>query len=350
MNAGAVWWGQIGNSLRLLSRVTESLRDHRTTLLQFPAHLPWRERFEEEIDLRRTAFSMDRRLRRLAWDGKEEPGAFILRKLCSPQAQARYWPGESYAAYLGGSRGEMILCDYDVWISGIREKEGLFDWIDFVSRYEEKAGQSERRAVFLLEYSGAPIRIASLDQIPYQVSESDCRVFCLEMASDMADNALRAYRAELALCVGDSVPELCAALLETGERLLAEPLSTALEILNRTDSPFPARTESEIMSAVWRAQVVLLFPVLERRRFDFIAKYETPLLRCLPIINSNGDQITEPFDLEIGALYYAVTHTGYAFVPQEVEEIRLCRRIRNLLAHNQPASYADVREVLAMEN
>ena len=104
------------------------------------------------------------------------------------------------------------------------------------------------------------------------------------------------------------------------------------------------------MSAVWRAQVVLLFPVLERRRFDFIAKYETPLLRCLPIINSNGDQITEPFDLEIGALYYAVTHTGYAFVPQEVEEIRLCRRIRNLLAHNQPASYADVREVLAMEN
>ena len=67
MNAGAVWWGQIGNSLRLLSRVTESLRDHRTTLLQFPAHLPWRERFEEEIDLRRTAFSMDRRLRRLAW-------------------------------------------------------------------------------------------------------------------------------------------------------------------------------------------------------------------------------------------------------------------------------------------
>lgn len=348
-NAGTVWWEQIGNSLRLLARVTAHLRDGRSAVLAFPSNLPWRERFYEEIDVRRAGFSMDRRLKRLAWEGGSAPGDFVLRKLCPPNVRAAYWPGQTYAAYLG-SKADLLLCDSDVWITDIHGKEDLSAWTAFVSEYEQAAKELDRRAVFLLEYDGPETRCAPLDAIPCPIEAYDCRVFCLEMAADMSDQALRGYRAELALCIGNGIPELCAALLESGEGLMADPLSAALDAAETARSRgLPSWTESEINSAVWRAQVVLLFPVLERRHFDFISQYREVLAGCLPISNSNGEQVVEPFDLEIGALPYIINHAGYTFLPKEVEEIHLCRKVRNQLAHNQPASYEDVKAVLAME-
>ena len=47
--------------------------------------------------------------------------------------------------------------------------------------------------------------------------------------------------------------------------------------------------DGQIVSAVWRAAVVLLFPVLEEYRFDFILRHKTELEKYLPITNSNGE-------------------------------------------------------------
>ncbi len=58
MNAENIWWGQIGNSLRLLARVTECLRDHQSAVLSMPTRFPWKERFYREIDVRRAPYSL----------------------------------------------------------------------------------------------------------------------------------------------------------------------------------------------------------------------------------------------------------------------------------------------------
>ena len=83
MNAGAIWWGQIGNSLRLLTKVTNSLRDCQSAVLQVPRKLPWRQDFYEAVDVRRAAFSAERRLMRLEWEENADPGEFLLNELCS---------------------------------------------------------------------------------------------------------------------------------------------------------------------------------------------------------------------------------------------------------------------------
>ena len=100
---------------------------------------------------------------------------------------------------------------------------------------------------------------------------------------------------------------------------------------------------------MWRAAVVLLFPVLEGFRFDFITRHEKELSRYLPIHNSNGDVVTEPSDLELGSLFYVVNTASYAFSEQELETVSLCRNVRNLLAHNKPVPYGDVSAVLSMQ-
>lgn len=346
MNAGKIWWGQIGNSLRFLTNVTNHLRDCHSAVLQVPQIIPWRQAFYEAIDMRRTSFSADRRLMRLSWNEAVEPGAFVLDELCSSRVRADYWPGQSCGEYLG-SRDDIVLNDYYVWITGIHSKSGLAKWAEFVSQYETAAKKLERSAVFLLEYDGTAADASGLDKIVYAVENYDCRVFCLEMATALANSDLRSYQAELALSVGRSDPELCAVLLERGTDLLEAPVKTAQSVLREGFSSqglrFAEMSETEIESAVWKAAIVLLFPILEQYRSDFIAAHEADLARHLPITNSNGDRITDPHDLEFGPIHYIVSNSKARFSSADIELVKLCRKTRNLLAHNKMVPCQDIR-------
>lgn len=354
MNAENIWWGQVGNSLRLLSSITERLRDHRSAVLHMPERFPWRQRFYREIDLRRAPYAMERRLKRIEWSGRGDPGKFVLETLCPLSVQADYWPGQSYGEYLG-SRGNLALNDYDVWITGVHKKADVVKWAEFIAQYGAAAKDVDPHAAFLIEYDGPDVTAGAVERISCQIERYDCRVFCLETAAEQSEPRLRDYRAELALSIGGRNPELCAALLETGGRLADDPVDAARDVLDRArDSdgrPFPQRTETELTSAVWLAAVALLFPLIERYRIDFIERHKLELSRFLPISNSNGDQVTEPFDLEIGALCYIIANSRpgqYFCTPQEVNGLRLCRKIRNQLAHNKPADCADVEAVMAL--
>ena len=351
MNAGSIWWGPIGNSLRLLTNVPHTLRDCQSAVLQAPQDLPWRRDFYEAIDIRRSSFSGEKRLVRLPWNEGEDPGEFVLDELCSNRVRADYWPGQTYAEYLG-SKDDILLNDYYVWVSGIHSKADASKWIDFVTQYNQASQALENRAVFILEYDGVSIDVNGIESIVYSVENYDCRVFCLETATSLGNTGLREYQAELALCVGGSNPELCNALLNTGDKLLQDPVKTANSVIMNSctseGKPFENQSEQQLTSATWKAAIVLLFPILEQYRLDFISKYEHALARHLPISNSNGDRVTDPFDLEIGAIQYITGSSANDFPGFDNEAIRLCRKARNLLAHNKPVPYEDVKKILAL--
>lgn len=352
MNAGTIWWGQIGNSLRLLTKVTNNLRDCHSTVLQVPQNLPWRQDFYQAIDDRRSAFSGERRLMRLQWEVNADPGEFILDELCSKMVKADYWPGQSYAEYLG-SRDDILLNDYYVWITDVSSKTDLVKWVEFIVQYERAAKQMENRAVYVVEYCGEPTDVSSVEKIVYTVENYDCRVFSLEAATALENTELRNYQAELALSICRNDPELCYELLLTGSKLLHAPVQTATDVLFDACSSegilFMPMDETTIQSAAWEATIVLLFPVLERYRTGFITKNKDELARHLPISNSNGDRVTDPRDLEIGALYYIVSSASKSFAPDEIDAIKLCRKVRNLLAHNKVVPADDVQKVVNLK-
>ena len=76
MNAGEIWWGQIGNSLRLLTTVTNNLREGRSAVLQVPRNLPWRQDFYEAAGMRCAMLSAERRL--ALWLISEESNTVTL--------------------------------------------------------------------------------------------------------------------------------------------------------------------------------------------------------------------------------------------------------------------------------
>jgi hypothetical protein len=257
----------------------------------------------------------------------------------------------TYAAYLA-AKNDIMLNDYYIWITGVHSKADLSKWSEFIAQYRRCSKIPEQRAVYVVEYDGAAVESFDLPMLSYSVESYDCRVFCLETAAALRNTEFQNYQAELALRICDCDPELCFALLEIGNRLLHNPVRTAFEVLQNGYSSeqtvFTSKTEQQIQSAVWEASVVLLFPVLERCRLNFIAQNADALARHLPISNSNGDRITEPCDLELGSLHYIVSSANRDFCTVDTDAIRLCRKVRNQLAHNKPLSYSDVVNIFAL--
>lgn len=346
MTPAEIWWEQVGNALRLLSNVTNHLRDCRSTILHLPTAFPWRQFFYDAIERRRTRFSESRRLMTLEWDGMCDPGIQVLDELCTMEVRAEYYPGMTRGAYLG-SRDDIVLCDYYVWVTGIHSKTQLLQWNEFIDQYERAAQKLRKKAVFILEYDGPDMPPTSMEQLSFVLEDYDCRVFCLETATMLANSAQRAYQAELALSIGGADPELCFALLDQGDRFLRDPIAVTRKVIADTRASdgrrFSPMDEQQIITAIWKAQLVLFFPILEQFRMDFVLKYRDQIARSLPIWESNGDQITDPLDLEIGPLCYIIGSSSGAFSTVDSEAIRLCRKVRNTLAHNKILSLEEIR-------
>lgn len=349
MNPGEIWWGQIGNSLRLLGRIAGDLNTGVSVVLQDAGSLPWKEQFHIAVDSRRTSFSSDRRLRRLLWRAGADPGQFVLKQLCTKKAQVEYWPGQTYAEHIAACTNEVVHAYY-VWVTGIHAPEDLERWKQFIADYERESAALETRTVYVLEYDGPAPEADGLDLIRCTVHPYDCRVFCLEAATATQNTALLEFQAELALRIGGARPEFCAALISSGEALLRLPLETVRTVCrslrDSQGQPFPSLTDEQVSGAVWQASIVQLFPAIEQRRTAFIRNHTAELSCHLPIRNSNGDSIEDPWELDIGPLFYIVNESVGEFSPAEVEEIRLFRSVRNLLAHNRPVPYKDICAVL----
>lgn len=353
MNAGSIWWNQIGSSMRLLSELSSAMEAQYPVLLKVPEQFPWRVTFYDAVDYGRTDFCAERLLKRIYWDGCEDPGTLLMGMddLCSDQIRRDYWPGRNRAEYLG-SQSEIFLNEHYIWITGIHSIENLNRWVEFVEHYEQAAAGRSRRAVFILESTSDPVCNTALHQIVYRTESYDCRVFALEAAAALSNTDMKDYQAELAHSLSNGVPELCWAFLKQGERLLQHPVDTAVRVSRsgRTSdgTDFEPLNEQQAHSAAWEATAVLLFPRLERWRMNFI-EYHAEILRySLPIRNSNGQKVTDPRDLEIGSLWYVVNSSGPRFSPEEAHQNRLCRDVRNQIAHNQLVPCDQIRAILEL--
>ena len=79
---------------------------------------------------------------------------------------------------------------------------------------------------------------------------------------------------------------------------------------------------------LWRAQVGVLFPLLEEARREYLQKYESQLR--VPHDTGQGSVIHDKEDLELGHIHYQL----YGRIDrQELRRLQLLRDMRNALAH-----------------
>ena len=264
----------------------------------------------------------------------EEPGEFILQKYCKRETRAKYRYGVSYAQFLGKCQ-ETVLNDRYVWVSDIPD-EKVTKWLDFVSEYQKNV-QDKTPGIFILEVhndamnrkSKKGIRSLGFEQ---NIGAYDKYAFCALASSETnCKEFLRPYLAEAVASVcGDDV-ELCAVCVAKGMEFLNAPYETIQKVteeLVRSDGERYcfSKSQEEVDTLLWEAQLKYVFPLVENYRRYFVKKYYDFIKAALPINNGYGDQVMVPEEAELGNLMYLVERGGIPVSAEESMELKRYRK------------------------
>ncbi len=96
----------------------------------------------------------------------------------------------------------------------------------------------------------------------------------------------------------------------------------------------------ELQNRVWRAQLSALFPWVESRRQEAAERYAQVLQIDEQAARSGLEDVK---DLELGAILHQV---GYLMARDEREWLHADKRVRNKLAHREPAAARDLEDAI----
>lgn len=335
-----IWWNHIIKAHAFLENVVKEAAGGHSLLLTLPDSVPWKSTF---LDLIREQLLMENPKNKLEVIEcpEEEPGEFILQKYCKRETRAKYRYGVSYAQFLGKCQ-ETVLNDRYVWVSDIPD-EKVTKWLDFVSEYQKNV-QDKTPGIFILEVhndamnrkSKKGIRSLGFEQ---NIGAYDKYAFCALASSETnCKEFLRPYLAEAVASVcGDDV-ELCAVCVAKGMEFLSAPYETIQKVtedLVRSDGERYcfSKSQEEVDTLLWEAQLKYVFPLVENYRRYFVKKYYDFIKAALPINNGYGDQVMVPEEAELGNLMYLVERGGIPVSAEESMELKRYRKARNELAH-----------------
>lgn len=242
-----------------------------------------------------------------------------------------------------------------VWVEDISTLDDASKWTEFVNTYNKLSkahNKNRKRAVFILECSGNfsfEPKSGCLATIDITPNDFDRHMFCIMNTSEInCSYPLKQYISELAFNLGGNNIELCGKLVAEGLTLLENPSFIYKRVCKNSFFVEDIKTKSdmEIKSDIIVSQVKMIFPVLEQKRQLLIKKYNNEIKMALPIKNLIGEIVNEPYELELGVLLLVVNQNKVVMLPADKDLLKLCRNIRNKIAHNEILLSNEIKSIL----
>lgn len=348
-----LWWNRIISSVQYFNLLKENLSDEMNILIFCKSKFPWKNTLYDKLKTELGDITATRAIHSIRCESGTSPGKLILQSLCSPETQANFWPGQSYAEYLADT-DNITLNNMFVWVEGISTQDDASMWTEFVNEYNrlsKERNKTCKRAVFILECSGnfcfetKSEYFATIDITP---SDFDRHMFCIMNTSEIkCSYPLKQYISELAFNLGGNSIELCGELASDGLALLENPAFIyKLICKEHCVEADKIKSDIEIKSEIIISQVKIIFPVLEQKRQMLIKKYNNDIKTALPIKNSLDEIVSEPYELELGALLLMTNQNKVVMSPADKDLLKLCRSIRNKIAHNEILSSNEIKSIL----
>lgn len=345
---GEFWWTRMINSVRFLDDAESAVMDGKSVILSFPGEIPKLDIMIDELRTRLSQITDSRTFDVRSAKGADSPGQFLFNSFCSEADRHTYWPTKhkSYERFLADSPTTTLrhrfLCVTD--ISSSRSA----DWVNSVSEYLKNCTSENEHGIFILITQSSSARssehITCLNYSDY-VTDYDCLMLCLTIASPLKLSGLgKQYLAEVASGIAGNDADIAGQLVECGTELIECPAAAVKKTLAElAGQGIDKRISSEdVDSAVWEAQIRVVFPIIENSRCSIIKKYNNVLLCKLPISDFNGGKITNPFDLEIGQLYF-ICRNEKLLAKDDFDTLKKMRDARNSLAHRTPLPFETLR-------
>lgn len=359
-NKGDFWWRDVTGPKSLIETVVSFVAKKKNVVLYLPADLPYRNSMHHALhaEIEREMGS--------AWNIKDfdyesenpdnlNPNDFILKVVCENKE------------YRCNNKTPIVqyICDHNLLENKIICLRGITinerEWIVFFNECKSKGVNGIFIAEMKNTVSLKELNTCSVVEFDKKISNYDVHVFNTFILGDKTiSDGWKGYIAEVASNVCGKDVEVSSELVEKFDfksdclfdALIAiaedgvfshrgESSNHILNIVRRTD-------RAEVNKRVWRAQVKILFPLIEQKRHDMIKKYENQLRKAL--LNNNVEyfdkKIEDPFDLEVGTFWHMIKKDHVRLVGNDKNRIGMLRDCRNEIAHMQCCLADNVKELL----
>ncbi|MDE6036424.1 MAG: hypothetical protein K2G36_11035 [Ruminococcus sp.] len=350
MTTGELWWNRLVNSARFLDDIQDTLTDNKSVILFFNTIIPWQEIMIEAIGRRIADNTHEMTFDILDVSKVTEPALYLIDKYCSKDEQNKYWPTTHGTPenFLAHSKVTSMNRRY-IFLKGINTKNAL-KWTESVTKYLAGCEADSEHGIFIIMLENINVPVSRhLTAFRYEdyITDYDCMMLCLTLVSDMkCSRTEKMYLCEVASNIANNNVELASMLAKNQTALLKNPHNITKQVFTENNVK-GTNLKERVRTAVWKAQIKLVFPKLENFRAELIRKYEQKLSFYLPIESSNNDIIENPSHLEIGQLYFICKANGTQKIVSisEYEMLRKMREARNTLAHWEPLSYEQLTDI-----
>ena len=328
MDHSYIWWTNVTGPQMFIKSVVSSLSDNYNVRLFLPKLCPWPNRMRELIyDAAQSEYSLEGVTLDVVtpddFKNAQSPVEALLDRYALNDVRLRYRNSLNPAEYLIQNH---VLKDRIVWLTGF-EPDDIDAWMGLICGWTSTTPQD---GLFVVEvsYDGW----SSLDQNENDgcktISYRDCigeysvslfnGLLVDEIPSTGFSGSEKSYCASLLsnVCGGDV--EVSDMLSENLELMLEDIFGALCSVLDCFDHggseaacdnvlAIARRADrSAIDRRVWKAQVEILFPILEARRLSVIPKVRDLLSTVLESsdISQFGERVCDPEDVELGTLVY----------------------------------------------
>lgn len=372
-----IWWQEITGPKTFVSNVTERLLEA-SVIVKVPDDLPWRHEMRQEIQSELREQYDYAEISIIPIDAEEdveentEIDAFILERfaLGDVARQYRKKSGKSITQYIVQKN---VLQNDVLWVKGLTEKT-IKPWMDFLLAFNDCCPKNGR-IVLEIRDSIHYVKQNTIEEIDYSsyISDNNLQLFNSILLDRMPtiSEVWKRYLSALAACLCETDAEIAEYFLNEYVQQTADPIRVLEAIAQDPDysrrgaadgsshilSLVRHKCTSQIERRIWKAQLQVLFPVVEAERINLIERIKHDLTAMISVreIRQYGESIVNPYDFEWGTLFYAMKLTNIneeyylkSLSKAEREEIRRFRDYRNNLAHGDCCTVTQVSEILAI--
>lgn len=379
-----VWWTWITGPRNMAQKIILELENKNNVALFVPDDLPWRHQMRDIIRYEKR-YDFDIKFIDASDEFPKELdnysiGDYIIKKFAKDDdIKYGFRNSGSIQDYISEKK---IIENLVLWIKGMNktQEEKLLDFCrDF------KTNGSQGNFVLELKYiEESKVRNFSTINYKEEINESDLMLFnsiILDNECDYYSVYWKRYIANLCslLCVTDA--ELSTYLMTSFNFKKIEPIEALKALVS--EEKFPRRggndhdhilwsvrngDDNRIINNVWKAQLQVLFPMIEEERMTFIETFYDNLEEALKIpyfdfktnstkmISQFDEDVLDPRELELGTIYL-MNHLRrnddkslyLLYLPNEEirNRLKLIHDLRNKLAHHECCSVDEVSAFLS---
>lgn len=363
------WWANITGAHLVISKIVEALTENCTVIIDIPVDLPWRHqmRSSAEDEFRKLSGISDTIIEVV--DATDDvpvdvnPGRFLLDRFAPNKEVRNGYRERSQRSIQEYIIENTVLKNRIIWVKGMLNSQ-VSDWLSFCRDYNSN---NEENGLFVLEIQGGVHKqdnnMRSIRLLEC-ISNYDVQLFSSFIVEEKSalSNVWRRYLSTATAIICDIDAEIASHLLEIIDPKKQSPLDIIMEMASwQKYSVRGADDESnhifmhcrnnnkkELEQRLWKAQVQVLFPLIEMERIKIIESYYRELQTTIEQkhIEQYGEKITKPIQLELGTLCFLMNRYYCIRDKDARERISFLHKCRNHLAHAHCCSTSEVCELL----